>query len=345
MPVNAPVEYFKAEEKFLSARSRDEKIKYLEEMIRLLPKHKSSENVLRNLRKKLAKLRSQQEKKAVSKPKFVIKKEGAGQVCLMGLTNSGKSTLLKQLTNVDVEIANYAYTTKEPVVGMMRYEDVQIQLIEIPSTFTNDVMSVVRNCDGIVFVLDGEKNLDEQKQRLLEIMQNSKIKINEKPKDIKIEKKTLGGIEIRGGYRIRGSIDDVKQILLASGYSNCLVIVNENVDIEDIMDAMDRSLVYKNAVYLVTKRKDIDFERIKEEIWSMLSLIRIYTKSPGKSPEKNPITLPVGSCVRDAASMIHKDFLSRFKFARVWGKSVKFNSQKVGLDHVLADKDILEIHT
>jgi hypothetical protein len=344
MPINAPIEYFKAEEKFRSAKTKEEKMKALEEMIRLLPKHKGTENVLKELRRKLAKLRSQPEKKAVAKPKIIIKKEGAGQICLVGLTNSGKSTLLKQLTGVDVEIADYPYTTKEPKVGMMQYEDVQIQIVEIPSTFSNEALNVVRNSDGIILVLDGTKNLVDQKNELIRIMNDAKIKINEKPRNIKIKKRASGGIEIVNKNLIEGDVEEVKDILSASGYNNCLLVVNEKVSIDDIMNALDRSLVYKNAISVVTKNPHFSLKELKQKIWKMLGLIRVYTKSPNKEPEKKPITLPLGSTVKDVAKAIHKDFLSHFKFARIWGSS-KFPGQKVGLDYVLKDRDVVEIHS
>jgi hypothetical protein len=170
MPVNAGVEYYKAEEKFTSAKTREEKILYLEEMIRLLPKHKGTENVLAQLRKKLAKLKIQKPKKAGSRPKWSIRKEGAGQVCLIGLTNSGKSTLLKELTGVNVEIAPYEYTTTLPQQGMMKYEDVWVQIVEIPSTFDPESMSVVHNTDLIMILLDVNRGLVMQRKKLKKVL-------------------------------------------------------------------------------------------------------------------------------------------------------------------------------
>jgi len=345
MPINAPIEYFKAEKKFKSAKTKEEKIEALEEMLRFLPTHKGTENLRAQLRKRLAKLRKKREVKISPKPKFSIKKEGAGQVCLIGLTNSGKSTLLKKLTGVDVEIASYPYTTKKPVVGMMEYEDVQIQLVEIPSTFSKDVMSIVRNCDSIVFVLDGTKDLIKQKEELMKVMEENKIRINEEPKDVKIEKRSYGGIEIRGEKNIKGSIEEVKEILRASGYDNCLLVVNEEVTVEDIMNALDRSLVYKNAIFVVSKIPT-NLDEIKREIWYTLGLIRVYTKPRMGEVEKKPLTLPIGSTVKDMIEKIgKKDWVKMFKFAKVWGNSVKHGVGKVGLDHVLEDGDIVEIYT
>lgn len=273
MPVNAPTEYYLAEEKYRNAKTQEEKIKYLEEMISLLPKHHGSEKALMELKKRLAKLKSQKKIKP-SRTSFAIKKEGAGQVCLIGLTNSGKSTLLKQLTNVDVEIDSHPYTTIKPEIGMMRYEDVLVQIIEIPSTFEPEWMSIAHNCDLIIRVINGDEDINKQRKEIRKILDENKIKV----KTIKV----------------------------------------------------------------ITKIP-INFDRLKKEIWNNLNVIRIYTKAQGKDPEKKPIILKKGATIRDVVKEVHKDFLRHFRFARVWGQSVKHQGSQVGLDHKLTDKDIVQI--
>ena len=170
MPVNAGAEYFVAEKKYLEARSKEEKIKALDEMIRALPKHKGSEHLLSQLKHRLKRLKEEKTTKASAKPKFSIKKEGAAQVCIIGLTNSGKSSLLKALSAVDVKIADYPFTTKLPVVGMMNYGDVQIQMIEIPSTFDSDFMSILQTCDLILILIDSSQDVDKQTEELSKIV-------------------------------------------------------------------------------------------------------------------------------------------------------------------------------
>jgi len=206
MPINAGPEYFLAEKKYLESKTREEKIEALQEMIRAIPKHKGTETQLALLKKRLAKLKSQKSIKAKSRPKFSIRKLSAAQVCIIGLTKSGKSSLLKVLTGKNVEIADYPYTTKEPNVGMMTFGDIQIQLIEIPSTFDPESMSILHICDEIVVLLDAE-NPDEQKEELTRILKqrnlsNKKIlfvvnksDLNPETKYLKVSAKKETGLE------------------------------------------------------------------------------------------------------------------------------------------------------
>ncbi len=273
MPVNASVEYYKAEEDYKAAKTRGDKIRCLEEMIRLLPKHKSSEHVLAELRKRLAKLKSQKEAKT-GRAAFSFKKEGAGTVCLIGLPNSGKSTLLKKLTGIDVEISDYPYTTIKPEIGMMKFEDVWIQTVEIPSTFDPEWMSIAHNSDLIVRVIDGNENLTLQRRQVSEILKNNRIRV-----------KTIKVIE----------------------------------------------------------KRPVNIDKLKAEIWKNLGKIRVYTKTQNKQSEKTPIILKKESTVYNVVKEVHKEFLKHFRFARIWGKSVKFSGANVGLDHKLEDKDIVQI--
>ncbi len=163
MPVNFTAEYFKAEQKFLNARTTEEKIVYLEEMIRVCPKHKGAENLLAQLHAKLAKLKREVERasKKSGGKKEGIRKEGDAQVCLVGYVNVGKSSVLKKITNADPEIDEYPYTTVRPEIGMMDYKGVKIQIIEIPSTFRPEYMAIARTADLVAVVYNGShKHID-----------------------------------------------------------------------------------------------------------------------------------------------------------------------------------------
>ncbi|HLC39748.1 MAG TPA: GTPase [archaeon] len=176
MPVNAGPEYFAAERKYLAAKSKEEKIAALKEMIRLLPKHKGSEHQLSEFKRRLAKLKKQAEtarRSGRGKPKFSIRKEGAATVCLVGLTNCGKSSLLNALTNAHAEVADYPYTTKLPEVGMMRYKDVQLQLIEVPSSFDSEMLSLLEIADECIVMIDATQEIEEQIKKLMKILQKA----------------------------------------------------------------------------------------------------------------------------------------------------------------------------
>ncbi len=267
MPVNATSEYYRAESHYLAAKTRDEKIAALEEMIRTAPKHKGAEALLSQLKQRLAKLKSQSESKSARKS-INIPKEADAQICILGLTQSGKSALLRKLTNAKPKISDLPYTTTKPEIGVADYCGVKLQMIEIPSSFRREFMSIAQNCDAIVVMIRDEKN----KKEMENIMEQ---------------------------FRIRKPF--------------CFVSAEE------------------------------DGKKIKEKVWSILGLVKVYTKEPGKKPETKPMVLRKGSTVGDAVADIHKDFLKFFRFARVWG-STKFPGEKVGLEHKLKDDDVMEIH-
>lgn len=177
MTTNQGPEYFAAEAKYSKARTREEKIFCLQEMIRTSVKHKGTERLLADLRKRLSKLKRELviERKKSQKRKPVIRKEGAAQICIIGMANSGKSTLLNSLTNARVEIADYPYTTKEPKVGMLQYIDLQFQLIEIPSTFNPESLGLLHSCDLIVMVVDSTQNADRQRNELMNILKGNRL--------------------------------------------------------------------------------------------------------------------------------------------------------------------------
>jgi len=287
MPVNAPLEYYKAEEKFLRAKSIDEKISALEEMIRYLPKHKGSENLLALLRRRLARLKEEKKSKKKIK-KFsgpVVKKEGAAQICIIGFTNSGKSTLLKYLTKKNVEISEKPYTTKKPEIGMMNYKGIKIQVVELPSTFEGYIYGVLNNCDLILVLIDALQDIRDQKMFFETLIRERKWE------------------------------DKVVFVCTKGNIKGCI-----------------RFEVKEESV-----------EELKKLIWKKLGLIRIFTKPPGKEPEKEAITFKGKVKVRDVCKKLGESFIRNFKFARVFDNS-PFSGRRVGLDYKLKDGDIVEIH-
>lgn len=273
MPINARPEFFKAQSKYMAAKTREEKILALEEMLRTAPSHKGAENLRAEIKTKISKLRKQATVKA-GRRITTIPKEGDAQIAILGLTQSGKSLLLRKLTNAKPELAKFPFTTEKPEIGMIDWTGVKIQLIEIPSKFESIHMNIAQCADGIVIVIDPKEDIHEQRMILKDVM-----------KSFRINKPT---IEIRS-------------------------------------------------------KDNIDVEATKKKIWEMLNFIRVYCKEPGKRPEDKPVVLQPGATVAYVAESVHKDFLKYFKFARVWG-STKYPGEMVGLDYVLKDGDIVEIH-
>lgn len=291
MPVNAGPEYGIAERKFQDAKTKEQKIAALEEMIRTLPKHKGTDHMLAQLRKRLARLKDEAEaaSKSGKSTGVGLRKEGAAQVCMIGPTQSGKSTLLNSLSNAQVRVSDHAFTTKKPNVGMMFYGDVPIQVIEIPSTFDPQYLSIARTCDLILVLLDSTQDVTKQEATIRKLLDEKAI--------------TVQTIFVRN-----------KRFVERSKYIN------------------------------VSARDGFGLDGLKDLIWKKLNLIRVYTKSPNGKKQLPPVAMKPGSTVRQLTSNIHKEFLKTFMFARVFNET-KYSGQKVGLDYVLKDFDVVEIHT
>ena len=345
MPINAGIEYQKAEAQYHEARTLQEKLKALDEMMRTAPKHKGAEGLLQEIKRKIAKLRALAEKAKRSGSRFqiAVKKEGAAQVVLLGVPNAGKSTLLAKLTNAKPEIADYPFTTRLPEVGILEYEGVKIQVLEIPA-ITEDflekekgpmLISLVRNADLAVFVLrhPSEAGL------LRKECERAGIMLDKQRPHIRITRTGGGGLAFVG--KIKGNLDEAKALLREHGHLNATVEFGPHVTLADLKEVLKEGTVYRP---LVEAYRDDDAESIKRNIWEKISLIRVQTKQPGKKPDWPPVALKKGATIRHLAEIIHKDFIRRFRFARVWGKSAKFKGQSVGMDHCLTDRDVVEFH-
>jgi len=381
MPANLPPEYFKAEERYLRSRTLEERISATEELIRVTPKHKGTEKLLKTLRRRLAKLRRElrdaQERKTGrgGGPSFAVRKEGAAQVALVGLPNSGKSELLRKLTGARPEVADYPFTTREPVPGMMQFEDVQIQLVEVPAVVEGSSigrglgaqpLSAARNADAIALVVDVSADPSGQIGVLLNELEGAGIRLNRRPPKITIQRRSTGGLELRGAELVDGGESEVKRVLQEHRIHNALVVVEEPITGDDFEEALDESIVYRRAFALLTKcdvagdrveqvkreledvfrviRADVPPDELKRLIYESLDFVRIYTKRPDEEPARRPLVLPRGATVIHVARAVHKDFEKELKFAKVWG-STRFPGQQVSRDYVLRDGDIVELHT
>ncbi len=326
MPANLPPEYYEAEKRLKQAASPQEKIAALEELISTVPKHKGTDKLRADLRRRLSQLREEaiRKKKSGKGDLYAVEKQGAAQIALAGFANSGKSSILKTLTNANPVIADYPMSTVTPLSGMMPFEDIQFQLVDLPPIGNEStdgwVSGILRNANVLMLVVDLSEDPDIQTELLIE--QLLKWKILPLKKDESREEKE--GIMY-------------KPVILAANKS----------DLPGAEKEMGRMKQRYESLYHVvgistTKKEGI--EELRRAIFENSYIIRVYSKEPGKEPDMDtPFTLPTGSAVIDLAEMIHKDFLKNLKYACIWG-SAKFDGQRVQKDYVLHDRDVVEFH-
>jgi len=329
MPANLPPEYFEKEAQLRAARSNREKIALLEELLSVVPKHKGTDKLRADLRRRLSKLKeSPQKKKSASRQAspFHIDPEGAGQIVLLGPPNTGKSSLLAALSKARPEVADFPFTTWMPMPGMMGYENIKIQLIDLPPLNReygeSEMYDLIRRSDLALVVID------IQAQPLQQI-EDSEAMLRERK------------LVLRS--RSRGESPDTPEGQAVP----CLVAVNK-VDDEQLLEdfqVLQELLQEQWDLVPVSARTGRYLERFKPALFKALDVIRVYSKAPGKQPDfDEPFVLPAGSRVEDLAAKLHKDFLTKLKSARVWGESV-FDGQMAGRDHVLHDGDVVELRT
>ena len=305
---------------------------------------------------------------------FNVRKSGDASVVLVGLPSVGKSTLLNALTNANSRTGSYQFTTLTAVPGMMQYNSSKIQILDLPGIVEGaskgrglgrKVLSVARNADLVLVVLDVFQ------PELLVILEKELhevgIRINKKYPKVYIEKAHQGGLSVHNQV---SEIPDhlVKEILRIHGLSNGRIIIKEpDLTVEQLIDAVSGNRIYLPALVILNKidlvdnnfiseiekrlpnfipvsaDRRINIEHLKRSIYEKLDFIRIYLKPKGDKIDNEPIIMNKNCTVRDVCIKIHRSFLKDFKYAYVWGTSVKFSSQKVGLDHILNDKDVLRI--
>ncbi len=331
MPANLPPEYFEAEKRFKQASTTAEKIASLEALISTVPKHKGTDKLRADLRRRLSQLR----KEATTKKRgsrtnlYIVNKEGAAQIALVGLPNSGKSSLLACLTNATPVIADYPISTIMPLPGMMPYEDIQIQIIDLPPIGNEAtdgwVSGLLRNADALILILDLSEDPDVQAELLIDQLERWNIFLIVNSASIEQNSKSKVKIGV---------------------FKRALIVANKR-DLEGSEEAFEKVRkkygdIFK-CISISTKKKE-NLEELKHAIFKLSGIIRVYSKPPGKDPDFSmPFTIPEGSTILDLAEIIHKDFLFNLKFARVWG-SAKFEGQRVAKNYVLKDKDIVEIN-
>lgn len=329
MAVNLPPQYHDAEARYKKARTPEEKLAALREMWVILPKHKASEKVQADLKTRISELTDEIEQAKLGPKKAApgthkVPKQGAGQVVLLGPPNAGKSRLLSRLTKASPAVAPYPFTTREPVPGMMDYEDVRVQLVDLPPITADHyepfITDITRGADAALLFLDlADDDGPAATQAVIDRLKQAR--------------RELVGSAVAD--------DDpttyhLKTLLVANKADD------EAADIR--LELAKEALGSRFPIQVVSAEQGTGLEELRKAIYDLLGVMRIYTKQPGKPPDTtSPFTCPVGSTLGEFAGRVHKDFEAGLKSARVWGTGV-FDGQTVGREHVLHDKDVVELH-
>jgi len=330
MPANLPPQYYELEREFAREKDPRERLRLAEELLAIMPKHKGTDKLQAEMKAKISKL-----KKLIAEPKKSgptrqqtthdhIEKEGAGQIVLIGPPNSGKSSLVDTLTSAAPLVADYPYTTREPLTGMMTFETIQLQLIDTPpisaDQYESYLSNLVRNADLAVLVCDLADpgmmtNVETVLKRLEERRIILKPRVEAKPEDPRFK------------------------------YQRTLICAHKQY--EDGHEERLEQLRKRFPDFQIVPTSILDdasLEAFKRAVFEVLEIMRIYTKHIGHEPVlRDPVVLPTGGTVQDAANAIHKDFGEKLKFAKVWGRG-KFDGQRVMADFPLTDGDIVEFH-
>ncbi|MEZ6141154.1 MAG: TGS domain-containing protein [Zavarzinella sp.] len=327
MAVNLPPQYHDAEDEYRRARSPEEKLAALKKMWVILPKHKASEKVQAQLKSKISELsddidhaRSTAKKSPTS---YKIPRQGCGQILLLGGPNGGKSSLLRKLTKATPEVAAYPFTTREPVPGMMDFENVRLQLIEMPpitaDLYEPYISDFTRTADAVALVLDlgDDDGPFAAETAVQELEKRKRLLVDQMPETE--DDPTI--------YHVRA-----------------LVIANK-IDAEGAQDRLQMfQEIFPNRFQILeVSAEQGNMNALRAALYQRLGLIRVYGKQPGKQPDMTaPFTIPIGGTVLDFAEQVHTELAEKLKSAKVWG-SAQFDGQTVKKDHVLSEGDVVEL--
>jgi ribosome-interacting GTPase 1 len=333
MPANLTPEYFKAEQWYREATTNEEKILATERMLAVMPKHKGTDHLKADLRRRLSKLKEAPTKKAGTKHAdiFYIQRSGVGQVVLLGTPSCGKSSIVAALTNAKVNVADFPFATTNPVPGMLMFENVQIQLVDMPPITADYVapgqVGTYRNCDLIAIVIDLSADVAEQMRICIDFLESRSLLIDVETPAIDQRGNMLG----RRVFCICTKSDIAKPKALKTLKKSCpSAALGAGKDRFEYIE--------------ISTQTGAGIDKLPETLFRLLRIIRVYAKPPGKKPDMDePFTLPAGSTVMDLATAIHRELTDKLKFARIWGTGV-YSGQNVQLNHVLHDEDIIELH-
>lgn len=359
-----------------------EKIKAIQDEMARTQINKATEHHLGLLKAKIAKLKREQEESVAKKggaktDGFDVRRTGDATVVFIGLPSVGKSTLLNKLTGAQSAVGAFQFTTLTVVPGMLEYRGARIQVLDLPGIIKGAstgkglgkrILSVARSADLVLLILDVFQPYHEDV--LVSELGNIGIRLNTLPPNITIEKSAMGGIAIAQQVKLtKISEQHLKDLLHIYGIISARVVIREDVTSEQVADHIAGNISYSKALTILNKidlvdkeflkdlktkiksdvievsaNSDINIDLLKEKIYEKLKFIRIYMRPKGGETDfKEPLIAREGDTVEDVCNKLHRNMKKQFRYGMVWGKSVKFGGQRVGLDHILFDEDVLTI--
>jgi len=358
----------------------EEQIKEVEDELAKTQYNKNTQHHIGRLKAKMARLKDEAEVRRSKGPKtagYAVRKSGNATVAIVGFPSVGKSTLLNKITNAQSAVAAYKFTTLTCVPGLMEYKGAKIQILDLPGLIKDaskgkgrgrEVLSVVRSADLILLMIDVfETNI----QVLVEELKTANLRLNQRPADIVIAKKTRGGIIVNFTTK-QSTLDEdlVVEMMNEYGHTNADIVIREDIDEDQLIDYISGNRLYLPAIVAINKtdlvqpdylkliekrlkgwtlipiaaEKGVGLDRLKEEMYKALRFIRIYMKPQGKDADMvEPLVIKDGSDIGMICDSIHRDFKKNFRYSQIWGKSARFPGQIVGLDHKVRDQDVVTI--
>ncbi|PBO84262.1 MAG: GTP-binding protein [Thaumarchaeota archaeon] len=359
-----------------------EKIKAIQDEMAKTQINKATEKHVGLLKAKIAKLKREQEDNVIKKSGmkqdgFDVRRSGDATIVFIGLPSVGKSTLLNKMTSAKSTVGAFTFTTLTVVPGMMVYRGAKIQVLDLPGIIKGAstgkglgkrILSVARTADLVLLMLDVFQPFHEDV--LVNELGNIGIRLNQLPPNLTIEKASMGGIAVAQQVKLtKISVDHLKAILHLYGIVSARVVVREDVTSEQLADHIAGNISYSKAITILNKidlvdkaflkdlktkiksevievsaNSDINIELLKEKIYQKLKFIRIYLRPKGGETDfKEPLIARESDTVEDICNKLHRRLRREFRYGLVWGKSVKFGGQRVGLSHILLDEDVLTI--
>lgn len=356
-----------------------DKIKELEDELKKTPYNKRTQHHIGLVKAKIATLKEREISRSSSTGStsgYSVRKTGDGTVVLVGFPSVGKSSLLNTLTGANSEVGEYAFTTLDVIPGLLKYNHAQIQILDVPGIVNGaamgrgrgkEVLSVMRSADMVLVIID--VNYPEHYDAIMKEIYDSGLRLNSRRPDVKITKKERGGISVGSTVKLQHiTKETIKSIMKEFRYNNADIIIRNNITVDQMIDVIEDNKVYVpglvalnkvdmvdkeyleqvkkeiNPDILISAKTGLNTEELKDLIFDKMNLIRVFCKEYGQKADMDvPLIIRRHSTIRNMCEKLHKDFVSKFRYARVWGPSAKYDGQKYQLNHKIKDKDIIEI--